>query len=696
MPAMPASTPPRPLRVVPVVAAMIATLVTVFIVSGAVATAEPALATDPRPSQPAAPVAPESNLIAAAAPMVGEGGTFWVKDWNWGGYLQIEATVAYVGESCTVYLQDGEFVPPVTLERLGTEFDTAVYPALTDALGAEPRPGIDEESQITILLYEFADLNVSGYFSPLDIDPPEGQSNSNRREMIYLNAEMVASEPENAGSLAAHEFAHLIAYYRDYMLDPSPVRTEEPSWMYEGFSTYAEHLAGYDGRTNSQLRSFANDPGTNLTSWGDFRAHYGASYAFMSYLAMREGQGFVGDLVNQPADGIVGINQTLQDHGAFETFDTLFDDWVVANFLDGRYPEVYPYSYPEIEVGAVPVSISGSFPLTGSEYATNFGAVYLDFPMVDPQSTLRAVVDGDATAPLRAALISWDSAGQTPPAVTWMQVVSGDGNCTAPLGYNRHTLAVWARGAVGKDALHEFKYTASASIPGGPQFMDLGPEDPYYPYVAELFIRNVISGKEIPPGSGLWYFLGGQNVLRAQFAKMIMETVGLHTPAIDNPDDPTFADVHLTHDGSGAPEPYPYDYVEEAAALGIVRGYNDGLFRPYSSITRGQLVLMITRGAVAADKPLPEYTGAAQVFADVPVSHPYYRDIMTAYYAGIMNGGVGKDGLLYFYPTSYATRNHVAKMTANLISHLEQDSDPGSAAAQSHGPNALCPAPRTV
>ena len=80
---------------------------------------------------------------------------------------------------------------------------------------------------------------------------------------------------------------------------------------------------------------------------------------------------------------------------------------------------------------------------------------------------------------------------------------------------------------------------------------------------------------------------------------------------------------------------------------------------------------MITRGAVAAGRPLPEYVGNAQVFADVPPSHPLYRHIMTAYSSGIMNGSVGTDGLLYFHPYSYATRNHVAKMTANLIDHLE-------------------------
>jgi hypothetical protein len=610
-------------------------------------------------------------LVAASDPAVGQIDTFWVKDWNGGGYLQIEATVAYVGESCAVYAQNGEFVPPVIVERLGAEFDSAVYPRLTEVLGAEPRPGIDNESRITILLYDFADVSINGYFSPLDIAPPAGQGYSNRREMVYLNADVVASEPENAGSLAAHEFAHLIVYYRDYLLEESPTRTEEPAWMYEGFSTYAEHVAGYDGRTNSQLRSFANDPGTNLTNWGDYRVHYGASYAFMSYLAVREGQGFVTDLVSQPADAVAGINKVLQDRGAFETFDILLDDWMVANFLDGRDPEVYPYSYPDIDTKAAPVTVAGSFPLSGSEYATNFGAVYLDFPAIDTESTFRAVIDGNDAAPLRAALISWDSAGQLPPTVTRLEMVSGDGNGTTPVGYDRHTLAVWARGVVGKDALYSFRYTASVSIPGGPEFVDLGPEDPYYPYVAELFIRNVISGKEIPPGSGLWYFLGGENVLRAQFAKMIMEAIELHTPAIDHLDDPTFSDVHLTYDRYGAPEPYPYDYVEEAAALGIVRGFDGGLFRPYSPITRGQLVLMITRGANAAGKPLPEYPGIAQVFADVPASHPLYHEIMTAYYAGILNGSTGKDGLLYFNPYSFASRNHVAKMTANLIGHLE-------------------------
>ena len=79
---------------------------------------------------------------------------------------------------------------------------------------------------------------------------------------------------------------------------------------------------------------------------------------------------------------------------------------------------------------------------------------------------------------------------------------------------------------------------------------------------------------------------------------------------------------------------------------------------------------MITRGAAAAGQPLPSYTGSEKKFVDVPLSHPRYREIMTAYSAGILSGSQAPDGRWYFYPDSPASRSHVAKMTANLCDHL--------------------------
>ncbi len=542
---------------------------------------------------------------------------------------------------------------------------------MTAVFGAEPNPGIDDDPRVVILIYGFDDVHLSGYFEPADLVPALDEAHSNRREMIYLDSSSVANEPQQAGALAAHEFAHLVVYYRDYVLDPSPGRTPEPSWLAEGLSAYAEHVAGYDDRVGSQLRSFASDPDTNLTSWVDTWGHYGVGYAFVSYLAAREGQSFIGALVDYPADGVAGINDVLWKRWAvFDTFATLFDEWVIANFLDGRPPNIVPYSYPDVDVASGSLAIDGPLPTLGYQLVSNFGAVYLDFPATAPESVFSVTIDGEGSPPLRAALISWDSAGVLSPDVQFLTVNGGDGTIAVSAGRDRHTLAVWARGAEGEDAVYGFDYAAAADPPGGIQFLDLAPGDPYYAPVTELLGRHVISGKEIPPGSGLWYFKGTENLTRAQFAKIIMEATELHTLAIDHQDDPSFSDVVLAYK-DGLPQPYPYDYIEEAASLGIVRGYADGTFRPSISITRGQLVLMITRGAREAGKPLPVYSGGQQIFADVPPSSPLYPDIMAAYAAGIMTGSRGADGRLYFRPTSTATRYHVAKMTANLLHFLD-------------------------
>ena len=76
---------------------------------------------------------------------------------------------------------------------------------------------------------------------------------------------------------------------------------------------------------------------------------------------------------------------------------------------------------------------------------------------------------------------------------------------------------------------------------------------------------------------------------------------GLHTPDVENADSPSFADVLLLHDPDGNALAYPFDYVEEAAAAGLVIGSvsaDDGMvFRPNEAITRVQLAQILARMA---------------------------------------------------------------------------------------------------
>jgi len=56
------------------------------------------------------------------------------------------------------------------------------------------------------------------------------------------------------------------------------------------------------------------------------------------------------------------------------------------------------------------------------------------------------------------------------------------------------------------------------------------------------------------------------HVTRAQFAKIIVLALDRHTTEIDNAANPPFTDVKY----NGVD--YPFDYVEEAAGLGIIPG----------------------------------------------------------------------------------------------------------------------------
>ena len=601
---------------------------------------------------------------------VGDSETFWAQNWATGQYLPLSATAKYVGEHVAIFVNEQESVSTFLVDQLGQAFDSVIYPTLTAAYGSEPNPGLDADSHVMILIYDFKDPlhDVDGSFNPRDIDP-QGADYSNQKEMFYLNSQALLADTDSGPALAAHEFAHLIVQYRDTMLDTSADAAPESTWLSEGLATYAEHLCGYDRWTNSKLQAFTSDPNFSVTRWQGVRANYGASYSFVSYLAQRQGADFIRALVQQPLDGISGIDATLQASGSSSTFASLFDDWILAGFLDSRLPALAPYFFDQLDASVTPVEVLGTPPLLGTSAVVDYGAKYLDFPECSTATNFQAVVDGADGAPLQAALISWDSTGALAPSIDRFDLDNSatGGTITGSKGYDRHTLVVWARGIVGSADSYTFTNSGTTGPPGGIQFLDMGGDDSFYRYVAALLPTGIVSGREIPSGSKLWFFKGGDDVTRAQFAKMIMMAIGLHTQDVDNVGHPTFVDVPSEFDDKG----YPYDYIEEAAALHIVTGYSDGRFAPYNPITRAQLVLMISRGAAAALKPLPPYTGNARIFTDVPPSHPYYRQIMSAYVAGIFTGSPpGSDGRQYFYPSAAANRNQVAKMTANLVALL--------------------------
>ena len=181
----------------------------------------------------------------------------------------------------------------------------------------------------------------------------------------------------------------------------------------------------------------------------------------------------------------------------------------------------------------------------------------------------------------------------------------------------------------------------------GTTFSDVPQNHLFFAEITDLAGRGVIAGY----GDGR--FGPSDPVKRAQLAKILSIALGVHTPQIEATG-ATFPDVPLSSD------PYPFDFVEEAAARQWVLGFGDGTFRPYDNVTRAQVALMVAR---AGDLSAPPPTFQTP-FTDVPAFAA--EAVRTLYFHGLIAGKTATT----FDPYSPATRGQVARIVSNLLQEL--------------------------
>jgi hypothetical protein len=198
-------------------------------------------------------------------------------------------------------------------------------------------------------------------------------------------------------------------------------------------------------------------------------------------------------------------------------------------------------------------------------------------------------------------------------------------------------------------------YTA-VSPANATRFPDVPKTHPNYAAVEGMAEKEIIGGYL----SG--YFGPNDLVIRQQFAKMIILTMGL-TPTLT--DEYTFVDSASILHKEG--DLYAYHYVAKAALTGLTTGYPDGTFRPLNSITRQQIITMIVRaGSQVLQPPPAAYKG------ELSYSDPMHgQNIRLAEYNHLLDGIVGPSGTLKGWNTAgNATRAECAQMLWNLYGLL--------------------------
>lgn len=253
------------------------------------------------------------------------------------------------------------------IDSLGSEFENTIYPKLTSKFGQEWSPGIDNDRRITILFHQMKE-DSSGYFRSNDEYSKLQVTDSNEREMIYINANSVKSQI--AKSLIAHEFTHLITFNQK-----NNNGAIEDVWLNEARAEYAPTLLGYnDPYSGSYLEKrvqyFSEKSNGSIIDWQNTKYDYGRISLFVHYLVDQYGINILTDSLHSSKTGIESINYALQKSNINEDFYQVFSNWAIAVLLnDCDYGKRYCYLDKNLKDFYLTASIN-FLPLTGTTTLT--------------------------------------------------------------------------------------------------------------------------------------------------------------------------------------------------------------------------------------------------------------------------------------------------------------------------------------
>jgi len=300
---------------------------------------------------------------------VGDKDVFWVGNVDTKVNYRTTATLGYVTPHLYLWVEEGSSFDQEALKRSAERFESQIYSTNRQFFGSEWTPGVDNDPHIHVLQTSGLGSAVNGYY--LDTDEYSRLVNpySNEREMFYINSDNLQPGTDSYESVLAHEFQHMIHWAVD---------RDEDTWVNEGFSELASYLNGYAVRGIDH--AFSSNPDTQLTSWpdpGQTSSSYGASFLFVAYFLERFGDQALRRVVSHQANGAAGFEAILAEQGL--TFEDVFADWLIANYVDNVELADGHYGYRDLAVGPAYLDqIHTDYPAQRSTTVHQYGADYIE------------------------------------------------------------------------------------------------------------------------------------------------------------------------------------------------------------------------------------------------------------------------------------------------------------------------------
>jgi hypothetical protein len=243
-----------------------------------------------------------------------------------------------------------DLISPAQLSSLLDEFNTNIWGTMSPIFGT-PLPRGDEGEKVWILVHNIIDeayydptveTYVAGYFS-------SSEDTLAVKNMMHIDSYDWANRTGGTSArpylyegVFAHEYQHLL----HFDMDP-----DEESWVDEGLADMAAHMCYPMGDLSHVVYYLVYHPFTALTFFGGGLESYGASYLFQLYLWEKYGgNDFTEALFEDQGNGIEGVQNTLNSKAGGIPFDTVFDNWTVANYVDDKVMGSL-YGYDTLNIG---------------------------------------------------------------------------------------------------------------------------------------------------------------------------------------------------------------------------------------------------------------------------------------------------------------------------------------------------------
>ena len=282
---------------------------------------------------------------------IGDTKTFWRWDLSvmpplW---VEEEGICKAVGEQSYVFVATDEWdnninqadVDQIMAFLEDSTLNTTEYGivSMDTMLFGETPDELDNDPKVIFFFSALGQFNGSvfdGYFSEYnqmtEAEAQAADGHSNECEMLYMSCDPVDPTAISTMSVLSHELQHLIHWGYD---------DNEDTWLNEGCSELAMVVFGQP----DPITTFPSNVNNNLTVWNQQWVDYVKVQLFFTYLYEHFGADFIKSIEQNPTNGVASIEEALIELGYSITFEQVFDNWVLANFINDTEVDEGQYGY---------------------------------------------------------------------------------------------------------------------------------------------------------------------------------------------------------------------------------------------------------------------------------------------------------------------------------------------------------------